>query len=191
MAIRTPVHSDILYHCWLASSSPWPQSSSGPSADPLTGPPRRDIHVRRTDASVSFTISSRLVAVAFIGAVAVITVLLETVHGLVHRGLGTNVSYGVAPRLGAFYVAAFHQFQGRNDNVVVGLAPLVVLDVLLLPVLFVPTPLLAFASFIAPLFDTAGSAGDLFLVAGVPRMPPGTLLQDSDARHSYVVYPAG
>jgi len=96
-------------------------------------------------------------------------VLHELTHGLVYRYLGYQVSYGVAPQLGAFYAAAFHQFQQRSDNLVVGIAPLVVLNVLLLPLLFVPIPLLAFAAFIALLFNTAGAAGDLYLVAVLPK----------------------
>jgi hypothetical protein len=142
-----------------------------------------------TATSISFTVRSGSVAVAFVGAIVVITVLHELTHGLVYRSLGYEVSYGIAPQLGAFYAATFHQFQQRKDNLLVGLAPLVVLNVLLLPLLFVPIPLLAFAAFVALLFNTAGAAGDLYLVAVLLRAPSGSLMYDSDIRHSYIFTP--
>jgi hypothetical protein len=142
-----------------------------------------------TATSISFTVQSGSVAVAFVGAIAVITVLHELTHGLVYRRLGYQVSYGVAPQLGAFYAAAFHQFQQRKDNLLVGLAPLVVLNLVLMPLLFVPQPLLAFAAFVALLFNTAGAAGDLYFIAVLLRAPSGTLMYDSDIRHSYIFHP--
>jgi len=145
--------------------------------------------VEETATSVTVTLTSGLVAVACVGAVVVVTVLHELVHGLVYRWYGYRVSYGVAPQLGAFYAATFHQFQARNHNLIVGIAPLVLLNGLLLPVLFVPVPLLAFAAFLALLFNTAGAAGDLYLVATLLRTPAGSLMYDSDIRHSYIFYP--
>lgn len=117
-----------------------------------------------------------------------ITILHELVHGLVYRARGYRVSYGFVLQLGAFY-AASHQFQDREDDLVAAAAPLVVLDLLPVPLLFVPIPAVALAAFVALLFDTAGAAGDLYLVVRLLRMPDGTLLYDSDARHSYVFYP--
>jgi hypothetical protein len=144
---------------------------------------------RETATSVGVTVRSSVVAVAFVGATVVVTILHELLHGLVYEMRGYRVSYGVAPQLGAFYAAAFHQFQRRDDNIVVGIAPLLVIDLLLVPILFVPNPALAFAAFVGLVFNTAGAAGDLYLVARLLRMPPNALLYDSDARHSYVYYP--
>lgn len=145
--------------------------------------------VTETADSVSFSLTSGGVVLVFLASIVLITVLHELVHGLVYEYLGYDVSYGVAPHLGAFYAAAFHQFQPRNNNIVVGLAPLVVLDLLLLPVLFAPWPLLAFAAFVGLLFNTAGAAGDLYLVARLLRTAPGTCCYDSDIRHSYLFEP--
>ncbi|WP_284009237.1 DUF3267 domain-containing protein [Haloarcula pelagica] len=125
----------------------------------------------------------------FVAAVVVVTVLHELVHGLVFRLQGYRVSYGAAPQLGAFYAAAFHQFQARNDTILVGIAPLIVLDALLVPLFFVPIPVVAVFAFVAVLFNTLGAAGDIYLLARLLRMPRGTLLYDSDIRHSYVLYP--
>jgi hypothetical protein len=145
--------------------------------------------VEETATSISFSINSGLVAVAVVGAIAGVTVVHELVHGAVYRQFGYRVSYGVAPQLGAFYAAAFHQFQRRNHNLLVGLAPLVVLNALLLPLFFVPIPLVAVGAFVAVLFNTAGAAGDLYLAASLLRMPADALMYDSDARHCYVFYP--
>jgi len=147
------------------------------------------LSVEETATSISFSIDSGLVAVALVGAITGVTVLHELVHGAVYRRLGYRVSYGVAPQLGAFYAATFHQFQRRNDNLVVGLAPLVVLNTALLPLLFVPIPLVAFGAFVALLFNTAGAAGDLYLAAALLRMPADAVMYDSDVRHCYVFYP--
>ncbi|MFU1783484.1 DUF3267 domain-containing protein [Haloarcula japonica] len=145
--------------------------------------------VEETATSITFTLTSGLVAVTFVVAIVAVTVLHELVHGVVYHWFGYDVSYGVAPQLGAFYAAAFHQFQHRTHNIIVGIAPLVVLDALFLPMLFVPIPLLAFAAFLALLFNTAGAAGDLYLVATLLRTPAGSLMYDSDIRHSYMFCP--
>jgi hypothetical protein len=144
--------------------------------------------VEETATSVTVTLTPGA-AVACVGAVVAVTVAHELVHGLVYRWYGYRVSYGVAPQLGAFYAATFHQFQRRDHNVVAGIAPLVVLDTLLLPLLFAPVPLVALAAFVALLFNTAGAAGDLYLVAALLRTPSGSLMYDSDIRHSYLFSP--
>lgn len=145
--------------------------------------------IRETPDGFVATLRLGTVGAVFVGTVLVVTVLHELVHGLVYSRLGYRVSYGVAPWLGAFYAAAFHQFQTRADDLLVGVAPLLVLDCLMLPLLFVPVPLVAFAAFVGLAFNTAGAAGDVYLVARLLRMPDGTLLYDGDAHHSYVFYP--
>lgn len=145
--------------------------------------------VSETADSVSFSLTSGSVALVFLASIVLVTALHELVHGLVYTHLGYEVSYGIVPHLGAFYAAAFHQFQSRNDNIIVGLAPLIILNLLLLPVLFAPWPLLAFAAFVGLLFNTAGAAGDLYLVARLLRTAPGTRCYDSDIRHSYLFEP--
>lgn len=125
----------------------------------------------------------------FAGTVLLTVVVHELVHGLVYRRFGYEVTYGVAPHLGAAYAGAFHQFQRPRDVRFVVVAPLLVLDAVLLALLFVPVPLVAFAAFVGLVFNTAGAAGDLYLLAYLARLPAGTLLYDSDVRHSYVFEP--
>ncbi|MDS0299556.1 DUF3267 domain-containing protein [Halogeometricum sp. S1BR25-6] len=124
-------------------------------------------------------------------AVVVVTVVAhELVHGIVYRRFGYDVSYGLVPSLGAAYAGAFHQFQRSEHVRYVGVAPLLVLDALFLILLFVPVPFVAFAAFVGLVFNTAGAAGDLYLLWFLSQLPEGTLLYDSDMRHSYVFKPA-
>lgn len=139
-----------------------------------------------TGFSFAIPLETILVAVLAIGAV---TILHELVHGLVLRVRGYRVSYGFAVHLGAFYAAAFEQYYTREDCLLVAVAPLVALTIILVPLLFVPSPLVAFAAFIALLFNTIGAAGDLYLITRLRRMPTGTLLYDSDIHTCYVFYP--
>lgn len=145
--------------------------------------------VEETADSVTFSIDLGVVALALVVGVVAVTALHEFVHGLAYRLLGYDVSYGVLVGMGAFYAAAFHQFQRRDDNLLVGAAPLVVVDAVLLAALFVPNPTVAFVAFVGLLFNTAGAAGDVYLLVALLRMPADALLYDSDARHSYVFYP--
>jgi hypothetical protein len=145
--------------------------------------------VEETADSVSFTVELSVVALALVFGVGAVTALHEFVHGLAYRLLGYDVSYGFLAGVGAFYAAAFHQFQRRDHNLVVGLAPVVVVDALLLVALFVPNPTVAFVAFVGLVVNTAGAAGDVYLVATLLRLPRDALLYDSDARHGYVYYP--
>lgn len=146
--------------------------------------------VQQTETGFTLSLRLGLAAGVFVGTVLATVVVHELVHGLAYRRYGYRVSYGVAPFLGAAYACAFHQFQRREDVLVVTAAPLLLLDALLLPLLFVPVPLLAFAAFVALVFNTAGAAGDLYAIASLLRRPEGTLYYDSDVRHSYVFEPA-
>ena len=62
--------------------------------------------------------------------------------------------------------------------------------VLSLPVpLSTVLPMLAVAAFFGLVLNTAGSAGDLYIVWRLGRYPPGTLSYDADIRHMYVFVP--
>lgn len=143
---------------------------------------------QQSAAGFSFSIPLGTILVTVLAIVAV-TILHELVHGLVLRARGYHVSYGLAPHLGAVYAAAFEQFYTREDCLLVAATPLVVLTTLLVPLLFVPSPLVAFVASVALLFNTMGAAGDLYLIARLRRMPAGTLLYDSDIHNFYVFYP--
>lgn len=141
------------------------------------------------DGGFVATLRAGLALGVFVAVVVVTVVAHELVHGLVYRRFGYRVEYGIAPSLGAAYAGAFHQFQRPDEVKYVAVAPLLVLDLMFLVLLFVPVPLVAFAAFLGLVFNTAGAAGDLYMLAYVLRLPEGTLLYDSDMRHSYVFEP--
>jgi hypothetical protein len=138
--------------------------------------------VTDTAEGFSFTLSLWRTVVPGLLTLVCVVVAHEAVHGLVYRIRGYEVSYGVAPHVGAFYAAAFDQFQRRN-------APLVVLDAVAIPLLFVPLPTLAFAAYVTLVVNTTAAVGDLYLLSRLRRMPVETLLYDRDVRHMYVYYP--
>ncbi len=125
-------------------------------------------------------------------ATIVATVLLhELVHGLSYRALGYRVSYGVSLRLVAAYAAAFGQWQRRNHNLLVALAPLLVMTPLLLLLITLGGSTAARLGFAALLFNSAGAVGDLYLAYRLLRAPAATLLYDADPRTMWMAFPVG
>lgn len=116
-------------------------------------------------------------------------VLHEFVHGLAFRLLGFRVSFGAAPRLGAFYTAIFEQFQTRRQLAVAVVAPLALLTPLGVVLLLVPGPHVPYVWF-GLVLNTGGAVGDLFVLWRLRGLPPGTLFYDVDAYTSYVYEPA-
>ena len=156
------------------------------------GPAVLDTLVTATETETGFDLSVRVVPTlaVFAAVVVVTTVVHELVHGVVAGRYGYEVTYGAAPHMGAFYATPFHQFQRRRDLFPVVLAPLVVISLVGVPLLFVPVPWVAFAAFLALVFNAVGAVGDLYYTVVLLRSPHGTLFYDSDVRHSYVYYPA-
>lgn len=145
--------------------------------------------VTETSTEVVFEINLALIFGMTLLAVGVAVVVHELVHGLVFARYGYRVSYGAMPQIGAFYATPFHQFVAREHVFPVALAPLVGISLVGLPLLAVPVPLFAVFVFLILLVNAAGAVGDLYIVAYLLRKPPGTLLYDSDIRHSYVFEP--
>lgn len=117
--------------------------------------------------------------------VVLLTVILtvlghEWIHGVAYQLLGYRVTYGASLKLLAAYAAAFGQWQRRRDNLIVALAPLVVITLLLMPLLGVSNRILVVVAFTALLFNFSGAVGDLYLTWRLLRMPRGTLLYDVD-----------
>ena len=113
----------------------------------------------------------------------------ELIHGLAYALFGYRVSYGANLKLMAAYAAAFEQWQTRNHNFIVALAPLVVLNGLLIPFLLIPHPTLTLIIFTALLFNSSGAVGDLYLVWRLGRLPTGSLLYDIDVKTMLIYTP--
>jgi len=140
--------------------------------------------------TTTFAMDLTAIAVPFLAALVVTTVVHELLHGIVFRFYGYDVSYGVAPAMGAFYAAAFGQFQKRAELLRVGLAPLVGITAVCIPLLFVPVPIVALTAAFVLVLNTAGAIGDLYATWRLWRLPEGTLLYDVDIRRSYVYEPS-
>jgi hypothetical protein len=123
-------------------------------------------------------------------ATIIITVLVhELIHGLVYQLLGYKVTYGVSLQLMAAYAGAFGQWQQRHDNILVALAPLLLLTLLLIPLLGSSQPSLVLIAFTALLFNTGGAVGDLYLVWRLLRWPAASLLYDVNTSTMLVFLP--
>ena len=118
-----------------------------------------------------------------------ITTIHELVHGLTYQLLGYKVSYGVSAHLFAAYAAAFKQWQKRNHNLAVALAPLVILTGLFLPMLAIQNRVVVLVAVTALMMNTAGAVGDMYLCWQLLRMPRTTLLYDMDIKTMLVYKP--
>ena len=113
----------------------------------------------------------------------------EGIHGVAYRLLGYRVTFGLSKHLLAAYAAAFDQWQTRPHNLIVALAPLVLLTGILLPLLAVRSRAVVLVALAALMMNTAGAAGDLYLAGRLLRMPHGTLLYDMDDETMWVYSP--
>jgi len=113
----------------------------------------------------------------------------EGIHGVAYRLLGYRVTFGLSKHLLAAYAAALDQWQTRPHNLIVALAPLVLLTGILLPLLAVRSRAVVLMALAALMMNTAGAVGDLYLAGRLLRMPRGTLLYDKDDRTMLVYRP--
>lgn len=141
---------------------------------------------RPAGGSIAFGFTE--VAIVFLSVLGTF-VVHEAIHGLAFRLLGYRVSYGFAPHVPALYTAAFGQFVTRRDNLLVGIAPLVVITAVGVPLFAAPMSV-ALVAYLVLLVNTSGAVGDLYLAWRLHRMPPETLFYDADIKHNYVFEPA-
>ena len=112
----------------------------------------------------------------------------ELIHGLAFQLLGYKASYGIYWTLGP-YAAAFGQFQTRQHTIIVVLAPLMLINVLMLFLLAIPDLTVRSIACVVLLFNTSGATGDLYLTWKLWRAPSGTLSYDVDKYNSFVFEP--
>ncbi len=125
-----------------------------------------------------------------------VTILLtiiihELIHGMTYKLLGYQVRYGVSLHLAAAYAGAFGQWQQRHHNIMVALAPLIVMTLILIPLLAASTQSIVLIAFTALLFNSSGAVGDLYLTWRLLRLPPTTLLYDVDTKTMLLFLPNG
>jgi hypothetical protein len=112
-------------------------------------------------------------------ALVLVMLIHELVHGLFYWWFaGQRPTFGIKG-LGVYVAAPAEFYFPRNQYLVVGIAPLVLLTlvglllVTILPVVVVPILIL----FVA--FNAAGAAGDLLMVTRLLSYSPDTLMQDN------------
>ena len=138
----------------------------------------RDILTIMPDGNTSIVLPFQLIADAIV-ALVLVMLIHELVHGVFFwRFAGQRPTFGIK---GLFPYAAAPSgvYFPRNQFLVVGIAPLVLLTLVglllmvIAPVVIVPILLL----FVA--FNVAGAAGDLVMVAWLLSYSPDTLMQDN------------
>ena len=137
-----------------------------------------DILTLTPDGDTSITIPFQLIADAVI-ALVLVMLIHELVHGMFYwRFTGKCPTFGIKG-LCVYVAAPSEVYFPRNQYLVVGIAPLVLLTlvglllVIIVPVVVVPILIL----FVA--FNAAGAAGDLLMAARLLSYSPDTLMQDN------------
>jgi len=122
----------------------------------------------------------------FVLALILVLIIHELVHGLFYWWLsGKRPKFGLH---GAFPYAAAPEgvYFPRNWFLIVGVAPLLCLTLLGLPlILIAPAPLVPILLFFVT-FNAAGSAGDMLIMVGLLSFSADTVMEDSDT--AIIVY---
>ncbi len=122
------------------------------------------------------------------------SIIILPLHELIH-GLGFLL-WGGKPFFGAklpfaLYCGARQQIFRRNQYLVVGLAPLVVITIaaLMLTLFF---PVLAFYTLFANLSNFSGAVGDVWVATRILQQPAHILVEDTDAGYrAWEILPDG
>jgi hypothetical protein len=127
----------------------------------------------------------------FLVLVAMIAVLgvHELIHGSVARFLGYRVFYGINWQMPGVYAGMFGQFMLRDHNLLIALAPLLVIDTLLLPLLALPSRPIVLMSLVALVVNTAGAIGDLYSAWRLLRLSHQAQLYDVNPERMLVFEP--
>lgn len=125
----------------------------------------------------------------FVLALILVLIIHELVHGLFYWWLsGRRPRFGLH---GAFLYAAAPEgvYFARNRFLIVGVAPLLCLTLLGLPlILIAPAPLVPILLFFLT-FNAAGSAGDMLIMGRLLSFSADTVMEDSDT--AIIVYGPG
>ncbi len=129
-----------------------------------------------------FTLSFSLTdAVVLIAATIGVVLAHEAVHGVVMRAFGARPRYGIKWELLAAYATASGHFFGRDQFLIVALAPLSTLTPLLwAAVWWAPAGAGWMALALAGILNTVGAIGDLFMSWQALAYPASALVLDEE-----------
>jgi hypothetical protein len=122
-------------------------------------------------------------------AIVLTFVVHELIHGMVMRVFGYRVSYGIFWHMGGFYTAAFQQFVTRDHNIIIALAPLLIITPLALVVMLLPVGFGVIVALMVVICNTAGAVGDMYLTWRLLRLPRATLLYDVNIQRMLIYEP--
>ncbi len=131
--------------------------------------------------------SPLVIVVIFVG----VLVVHEGLHGVGFMIFGGQPKFGFAVRGGipyAFATCPGHFFT-RSQFLVIGALPLVVISLAALPLAAVPP--VAVGALVAFALNTAGAAGDVWMLALVLQTPPGSRFVDPDGTSMAAYLPPG
>jgi hypothetical protein len=133
--------------------------------------------------SIDFHVSVFLAFPIFLAIIAVLVILHEGVHGLVFLVFGGRPRFGTKLIGGFFpvvYASAAGPLLSRNRYLLVGLAPFLVLTLLLLLTgILVRDGGIALIVLTAMAMNIAGSTGDLIVARKIRQLGGGTLFEDT------------
>ncbi len=116
-------------------------------------------------------------------AVLVVTYgLHEWIHGLAIRYYGHQPRYGIRLDLGVMYATTDSAYFPRNQFVVIALAPLVVMTLVGMALMFAVSDTLAYYIGLVIVLNASGAIGDLWMSWVVLRYPPRVLVRDEADR---------
>jgi len=142
-----------------------------------------------TNGAITWSVDLTQLAVPVIAAIVVTAIVHELIHGLAFRWYGYEVTFGFVPTVGAFYAGAFGAFQKKDELLRVGIAPLLVITSICLPLMVVPVPIVALTATFILILNTAGSIADVYLLWRLLQLPDDTLLYDVDIQQMYLYEP--
>lgn len=126
--------------------------------------------------------------IAAIAGMFVLVIFMLLAHELIHGlffWMFTRSKPVFALRSLYAYAAAPDWFIPARQYWIVGLAPLVLIDVLGLLLIFAASPGWALVLAFGVALNTAGSVGDLYIVARLLRLSSGSLVKDAGDRISF------
>lgn len=113
----------------------------------------------------------------------------ESIHGIVYTLLGYEIDWGKADRLNAFYAGAFDQVISRKESMLALSAPLLLLNLIFLPLFFAPIPLLVFSAFAVLVVNTSMSRADLYAIFRVYNAPSGSIVYHTNPEEFRICIP--
>ena len=100
----------------------------------------------------------------------------ELIHGIVYVLLGYEINWGMADNLNAVYTGAFNQLITRKESILALSAPLLLLNLIFLPLFFGSMPLPVFSAFAVLVVNTSMSRADIYAISRIYSAPSGSLV---------------